>query len=138
MRISDENLGDETMLQLGSKVVIVADQFEQNLPVGEYGYIIAYDRNADNVFDYVLRVPNANRNFLVPDEDVELEEVLIQMEVDRVEKELLIDYALATYNEQLFNYIMRGEEEEADEESASREPQSRDDFIRQVNLKAWI
>jgi len=126
------------MLQLGSKVVIVADQFEQNLPVGEYGYIIAYDRNADNVFDYVLRVPNANRNFLVPDEDVELEEVLIQQEVDRVEKELLIDYALATYNEQLFNYIMRGEEEETEDDPASREPQSRDDFIRQVNLKAWI
>lgn len=137
MTISDDSLGDEPMLQLGSKVVIVADQFEQNLPVGEYGYIIAYDRNADNVFDYVLRVPNANRNFLVPDEDVELEEVLIQQEVDRVEKELLIDYALATYNEQLFNYIMRGDEE-LEEDASAKEPQSRDDFIRQVNLKAWI
>lgn len=125
------------MLQLGSKVVIVADQFEQNLPVGEYGYIIAYDRNADNVFDYVLRVPKSNRNFLVPDEDVELEEVLIALEVDRIERELLIDYALATYNEPLFNSIMRGEEE-AEDESAAQEPQSRDDFIRQVNLKAWI
>lgn len=52
------------MLRLGEKVVIVADSFEQNLPVGEYGFVIAYDRNPDNAFDYVLRVPQVNRNFL--------------------------------------------------------------------------
>ncbi len=126
------------MLPLGSKVVIVADQFEQHLPLGEYGYIIAYDRNADNVFDYVLRVPRANRNFLVPDEDVELEEELIKMEIDRVEKELLIDYALATHNEQLFKQIMRGEEDEEENEQAESEPQTKEDFIKQINLRAWI
>ncbi|SFF27672.1 hypothetical protein SAMN05216378_5733 [Paenibacillus catalpae] len=127
------------MLSLGAKVVIIADQFEQNLPLGEYGYIIAYDRNADNVFDYVVRVPAANRNFLVPDEDVELEEVLLQEEVDRIEREALIDYALATFNEELFNRIMKGEEEAPEEqENVGGESQSREDFIRQVNLKAWI
>ncbi|MDQ0063635.1 ATPase [Paenibacillus harenae] len=126
------------MLQLGTKVVIVADHFEQNLPVGDYGYIIAYDRNADNVFDYVLRVPKANRNFLVPDEDVELEEVLIQDEIDRIEREALIDYALATHNEQLFYRIMKGEADEVEAEPASAEPASPADFIRQINLKAWI
>ncbi|MUT68626.1 ATPase [Paenibacillus sp. NEAU-GSW1] len=126
------------MLKLGSKVVLIADQYEQNLPIGEYGYIIAYDRNADNVFDYVLRVPAANRNFLVPDEDVELEEVLIQQEVDRVEREALIDYALATYNEELFNWIVKGEEAPSQVENSGGESQSREDFIRQVNLKAWI
>jgi len=126
------------MLQLGTKVIIVADHFEQNLPIGEYGFIIAYDRNQDNVFDYVLRVPAANRNFLVPGEDVELEEVLIKEEVDRVEREALIDYALATYNEELFFRIMKGEEAQEEAEAASKEPLSRDDFIRQVNLKAWI
>lgn len=128
------------MLNLGAKVVIIADQFEQNLPVGEYGYIIAYDRNADNVFDYVLRVPAANRNFLIPDEDIELEEVLIQQEVDRVERQALIDYALDTYNEELFNWIVKGEKELVEEVDniAAEEGQSREDFIRQVNLKAWI
>ncbi|MCM3631031.1 ATPase [Paenibacillus glycanilyticus] len=126
------------MLSLGAKVVIIADQFEQNLPLGEYGYIIAYDRNADNVFDYVVRVPAANRNFLVPDEDVELEEVLLQEEVDRIEREALIDYALATFNEELFNRIVKGEEVHEEPESAGVESQSREDFIRQVNLKAWI
>ncbi|WP_168119902.1 ATPase [Paenibacillus sp. HB172176] len=126
------------MLQLGSKVVIVADQYEQKLPVGEYGYIIAYDRNADNVFDYVLRVPGANRNFLVPEEDIELEEVLLQLEIDRIERESLIDFALATHNEELFHRIMNGEQEETEADKESQEPLSRDDFIRQVNLKAWI
>ncbi|MCR2807801.1 ATPase [Paenibacillus soyae] len=126
------------MLKLGSKVIIVTDLYEQKLPIGEYGYIIAYDRNADNVFDYIVRVPSANRNFLVPEEDVELEETLIRQEAERVEREALIDYALATHNEVLFKRIMKGDQEEADAESAAKEPVSREDFIRQVNLKAWI
>ncbi|SFF29285.1 hypothetical protein SAMN04487969_12378 [Paenibacillus algorifonticola] len=126
------------MLSLGVKVIIISDHFEQNLPVGEYGYIIAYDRNADNVFDYVVRVPAANRNFLLPDEDVELEEVLLQEEVDRIERESLIDFALATHNEELFKRIMRGEESAPEAEPAAAEGQSQKDFIRQVNLKAWI
>lgn len=126
------------MLKLGSKIVIVTDQFEQNLPVGEYGYIIAYDRNQDNVFDYVVRIPNANRNFLVPESDIELEHLLIQQEVDRATREALIDYALATYNEELFNHIMNGDEEEPEAEPSTKENQSREDFIRQINLKAWI
>ncbi|WP_341279276.1 ATPase [Paenibacillus sp. FSL H8-0537] len=126
------------MLSLGTKVIIISDHFEQNLPVGEYGYIIAYDRNADNVFDYVVRVPAANRNFLLPDEDVELEDVLLQEEVDRIERESLIDFALATHNEELFKRIMRGEESAPEAEPAAAEGQSQKDFIRQVNLKAWI
>ncbi|QJC51211.1 ATPase [Paenibacillus albicereus] len=127
------------MFKLGEKVVIVSDQYEQKLPVGEYGYIIAYDRNADNVFDYVVRVPAENRNFLVPGQDVELEKVLLKLEADRVEREALIDYALATRNEELFNRIVRGEEAEPEEEEISaKDVQSREDFIRQVNLKAWI
>ncbi|AJY73843.1 hypothetical protein [Paenibacillus beijingensis] len=127
------------MLKLGEKVVIVADHFEQNLPIGEYGYIIAYDRNADSIFEYVVRVPSANRSFLLPGEDVELEAALIQQEVDRVEREALIDFALATRNEELFNRIMNvksSDEETAD--AGSKEVQSREDFIKQVNLKAWI
>lgn len=126
------------MLKLGSKVIIITDLYEQKLPIGEYGYIIAYDRNADNVFDYVVRIPSANRNFLVPEEDVELEENLIRLEADRVEREALIDYALATHNEELFKRIMKGDQEEEESESAVKEPVSREDFIRQVNLKAWI
>jgi hypothetical protein len=125
------------MWKLGQRVIVVGDKFEQNLPVGEYGYIIAYDRNADNAFDYVVRIPRINKNFFVPSTDLELEEVLIQNEVDRVEREALIDFALATHNELLFKRIMNGDEvEEAVVEStASAKPE---DFVRQINLKAWI
>lgn len=127
------------MLKLGEKIVIVDDRFEQNLPVGEYGFVIAYDRNNDSVFDYIIRVPKANRQFYVPSEDVELEETLLELEVDRIEREALIDYALVTRNEELFKRIMNGgREEEPLVEEMSKEVLSRDEFIRQVNLKAWI
>lgn len=125
------------MLSLGQKVIIVADRFEQSTPIGEYGYIIAYDRNADNAFDYVVRVPKANRNYAVPYTDIEVEEVLIQEEVERIEREALIDFALATRNEALFKSIMNRDQAEPEVE-VEQEPISAEDFIRQVNLKAWI
>ncbi|XID95898.1 ATPase [Paenibacillaceae bacterium WGS1546] len=127
------------MLQLGERIVIVDDRFEQNLPVGEYGYIIAYDRNNDSAFDYIIRVPKANRQFYVPREDVELERTLLEQEAARIEKEALIDYALVTRNEELFRRIMNGgREEEQPSDEASKDVLSREEFIRQVNLKAWI
>ncbi len=127
------------MLSIGEKIVIVEDAFEQNLPIGEYGYIIAYDRNPDNAFDYVIRVPKVNRNFFVPNDDVELEERLMQEEVERTTQEALIDYALATYNEELFHHVMNGEPEAVEEgEMISTEVLSQAEFIKQVNLRAWI
>ncbi|NBD24357.1 ATPase [Paenibacillus glycinis] len=126
------------MYKLGQRIVIMSDTFEQSLPVGEYGYIIAYDRNADNAFDYVIRVPKANRNFYVPAEDIELEEVLIKLEVDKLEREALIDFALATHNAELFHRVMNGEQETEEADNGGGEPQTREDFMRQVRLKAWI
>ncbi|MFC3800300.1 ATPase [Cohnella sp. GCM10012308] len=126
------------MLKLGEKIIIVNDRFEQNMPVGEYGYVIAYDRNNDSAFDYIIRVPNANRQYYVPASDVELEEVLLELEAERIGREALIDYALATHNAELFKRIMNGELEDETEEEAPREVQSREEFIRLVNLKAWI
>jgi hypothetical protein len=126
------------MLRLGQKVYIVADNFEQNLPLGEYGYIIAYDRNTDNVFDYVVRIPKISKHFFVPAADIELEDVLIQQEVDRLERESLIDFALATRNEELFRRVMNGDAVEEETVEPSKEVQSQAEFIKQVNLKAWI
>lgn len=126
------------MLSLGQKVIIVADSFEQNLPIGEYGYIIAYDRNTDSAFTYVLRVPKVNKHFYVPKEDVEEEEVLLQLEADRIEREALIDFALATRNEELFRYIMNGEESGFTRDKVKEEPAPTDDFVKQINLRAWI
>ncbi|MFC5468603.1 ATPase [Cohnella suwonensis] len=127
------------MLKLGERIIIVDDRFEQNLPLGEYGYIIAYDRNNDSAFDYVIRVPKANRQFYVPCEDIELEETLIEIEAARIEKEALIDFALVTRNEELFKRVMNGgQQEEQPAEETNKEVLSREEFIRQVNLKAWI
>ncbi len=127
------------MLKLGEKIVIVDDRFEQNLPLGEYGFIIAYDRNNDSAFDYIIRVPKANRQFYVPCEDIELEETLLELEAEKVEREALIDFALVTRNEELFKRIMNGgHEEEQSVEETSKEVLSQEEFIRQVNLKAWI
>lgn len=128
------------MLHLGEKIVIVADVFEQNLPVGEYGYLIAYDRNPDNAFDYIVRVPQANRNFFVTEKDIEPEENVLRFEADQVERAALIDYALATHNEKLFYQVMNGDEEERlePEAEANAEPMSQAEFIKQINLRAWI
>ena len=128
------------MYRLGERVIVIADTFEQNLPVGQYGYIIAYDRNADNAFDYVVRVPGVNKNFFVPAADLELESVLLAQEAERIEKEALIDYALASKNEELFRRIMNGDAALANDQDDAEagKVQSREDFIKQVNLKAWI
>ncbi|ACX67734.1 ATPase [Paenibacillus lautus] len=126
------------MLRLGEKITIVADAFEQNLPIGQYGYIIAYDRNPDNAFDYVIRIPSLNRNFFVPADDVELESIVLKQEAERVEREALIDFALSTYNEKLFRQVMNGELESVEEEEETKEAMSQADFIKQVNLRAWI
>ncbi|MGG1314856.1 MULTISPECIES: hypothetical protein [Cohnella] len=126
------------MLKLGEKIIIVGDSFEQNLPVGDYGYIIAYDRNNDSVFDYIIRVPKANRQFYVSARDIEREEKLLALEAERIEREALIDFALATRNEELFKRIMNGESTAFKDGGEDKEVMSRDEFIRQVNLKAWI
>ena len=126
------------MLKLGEKIIIVGDRFEQNLPIGDYGYIIAYDRNNDSAFEYIIRVPKANRQFYVPSSDIELEETLLEQEAERIEREALIDFALATRNEELFNRILRGSDEDQPIEETDKEVISREEFIRQVNLKAWI
>lgn len=127
------------MLHLGERIRIVGDAFEQNLPVGEYGYVIAYDRNPDNAFDYVIRLPKTGRNYYVPSQDIESEERLIELEAERAVQEALIDFALATHNEKLFQFIMNGEVEDEDgQEEPTKEAMSTAEFIKQVNLRAWI
>lgn len=125
------------MLPLGQKVIIVGDSFEQNLTIGDHGYIIAYDRNVDNAFDYVVRIPKMNKHIFLPSADIELEVVLLSQEASRIEREALIDYALATNNAELFHRVMNGEEIEQAAE-VSKDVTTHDDFVRQVNLKAWI
>jgi hypothetical protein len=125
------------MMRLGQKIILVSDKFEQGLPIGEHGFIIAFDRNPDNAFDYVVRIPKLNKHIFVPKEDIELEEILLQKEAERIEKEALLDFALATRNEGMFRRLLNGEEEESPQDHP-KESLSSADFIKQVNLRAWI
>jgi hypothetical protein len=128
------------MYRLGQKVIVVADEFEQGFPVGCHGFIVAYDRNPDNAFDYIVRIPAINKNVFVPKEDVALEEVLIRQEVDRIEKEALLDFSLVTKNEALFRQLTYVQENEREFEQplSSQEKPDAHNFIRLINLKAWI
>ncbi|MGN7468726.1 ATPase [Brevibacillus sp. SAFN-007a] len=124
------------MFKLGQRVVIVADTFEQGLPIGEYGYLIARDRNPDSAFAWVIRIPKIDKQIPVVEDDIALEEKLLEEEAERVSREALLDFALATRNEALFRQLMgMSEQEEAHDEPAK---ESMEEFIRKVNLKAWI
>ena len=80
----------------------------------------------------------ASTVIFVPADDVELESIVLKQEAERVEREALIDFALSTYNEKLFHQVMNGELESVEEEEETKEAISQADFIKQVNLRAWI
>ncbi|MDF2680582.1 MAG: ATPase [Brevibacillus sp.] len=124
------------MFKLGQRVVIVADSFEQGLPMGEYGYLIGRDRNPDSAFAWVIRIPKIDKQFPVVEEDIALEAQLLEEEAERISHEALLDFALATRNEALFRQLVGLQ----DVEEANDEPvkESVEDFIRKVNMKAWI
>ncbi|GIO07148.1 hypothetical protein J31TS6_31760 [Brevibacillus reuszeri] len=124
------------MFKLGQRVVIVADSFEQGLPLGEYGYLIARDRNPDSAFAWVIRIPKIDKQFPIVEDDIDLEERLLEEEAARVSHEALLDYALATRNEVLFRQLMGMQDVEETNDEPAKE--SMEDFIRKVNMKAWI
>jgi len=123
------------MFKLGQRVIIVADSFEQGIPVGEYGYLIGRDRNPDSAFDWVVRIPKIDKHFPVVEADIASEEELMEQEADRIQREALLDFALATRNEALFRQLMGVQESEDLEEPVK---ESMEEFIRKVNIKAWI
>jgi hypothetical protein len=124
--------------KLGQRVIVTADAMEQHLPIGEYGFIIAFERNPDTVFEFVVRIPRLNRHFGVTRNDIESEEAILRREAEKVAVDALVDFALATKNEQLFNRVLGYEQEELHAEHLSEEQMSQEEFIRQVNARAWI
>lgn len=95
------------MHRLGSRVVITSDSLEQRLPIGAVAYIIAIDKNPDTVFDYVIRIPHLAKNFLVSRHDLTTEADWLHHEAERVQRAMLIDYALATRNRSLFDRLTK-------------------------------
>ncbi|QQE72970.1 ATPase [Brevibacillus composti] len=124
------------MFKLGQRVVIVADSFEQGMPIGEYGYLIGRDRNPDSAFSWIVRIPKIDKQFAVVEDDIALEETLREQEAERIQKEALLDYALATRNEALFRQLMGIPDETVENGEPVKE--SMEEFIRKVNIKAWI
>jgi hypothetical protein len=125
------------MFKLGQRVIIVADSYEQGLPIGEHAYIIGRDRNPDSAFQWIVRIPKIDKHFPIVEADIALEEKLLEQEAERVQREALLDYALATRNEALFRQIM-GIQNETAEETGDKVKESAEEFIRKVNIKAWI
>lgn len=125
------------MFKLGQRVIIVADSFEQGIPIGEHAYIIGRDRNPDSVFQWIVRIPKIDKHFPIVEADIALEEKLLEQEADRVQRETLLDYALATRNDALFRQIM-GIGSDSPEETGDKPKESAEEFIRKVNIKAWI
>jgi hypothetical protein len=123
------------MFKLGQRVIIVADSFEQGIPIGEYGYLIGRDRNPDSAFEWIVRIPKIDKHFPIVEADIALEEELMEQEAERLQREALLDFALATRNEALFRQLM-GVQEPDDHEEPVKE--SMEEFIRKVNIKAWI
>ncbi|BCJ86229.1 ATPase [Effusibacillus dendaii] len=126
------------MFRLGQKVIVVNDSFEQNLPIGEYGYIIGRDRSSDSAFDYVVRIPKSDKHYYVAAADIELEEVLIQKQAAEIERQALIDYALATGNKQLFEELVGKKQPSDEKEAVNDDTLKPEEFIRKVNVNAWI
>jgi hypothetical protein len=125
------------MFKLGQRVIIVADSYEQGLPIGEHAYIIGRDRNPDSAFQWIVRIPKIDKHFPIVEADIALEEKLLEQEAERVHREALLDYALATRNEALFRQIM-GIQNDSAEETGDKVKESAEEFIRKVNIKAWI
>ena len=69
-------------------------------------------------------------------DDIALEETLLEQEADRIQKEALLDFALATRNEALFRQLTGIQDEAAENGEPVKE--SMEEFIRKVNIKAWI
>ncbi|MGE5703228.1 MAG: ATPase [Clostridia bacterium] len=126
------------MFKLGQRVIIVADSFEQSLPIGEHAYIIGRDRNPDSAFEWVIRVPKIDKHYPILEADIALEEVLLEQEAEQVAREALLEHALATRNEALFRQVMGIEESAEEETSDPPVKETPEEFIRKVNMKAWI
>lgn len=125
------------MFRLGQRVIIVADSFEQGLPIGEHAYIIGRDRNPDSAFEWIVRIPRIDKAFPIVESDIETEENLLEQEADKIQREALLDYALATRNESLFRQLM-GLTDDEQENAENKVKETTEEFIRKVNIKAWI
>ncbi|EGL83130.1 hypothetical protein CathTA2_1343 [Caldalkalibacillus thermarum TA2.A1] len=85
------------MLPLMSRVLIQSDTLNLGLPVGKEGYIIAYNRQVDVAYRYLVRVPAVQKEFWVIEQDIRpLKESETVEDYSKAAEDVLIDVALQT------------------------------------------
>jgi len=92
-----EETGVKAMLPLMTRVLIQSDLLNLGLPVGKEAYIIAYNRQVDVAYRYLIRVPAIQKDFWVIEDDIRpLSESDTVEDYSREAENVIIDVALQT------------------------------------------
>lgn len=83
-------------------VMIVSDTLNYGLPVGSPAYVIMIERPGFIGTPYYIRVPSEQKEYWVPECDLDRADDWIAEESENVIQNALIDFALATRNKTLF------------------------------------
>lgn len=85
------------MLPLMTRVKIISDILNLDMPIGKEGYIIAYNRHVDIAYKYLVRVPHLKKNYWVVEQDITaLSEADTVEEYSQEVEDVIIDVALKT------------------------------------------
>lgn len=85
------------MLPLMTRVVIQSDILNLGLPIGKEAYIIAYNRQVDVAYRYLIRVPSIQKDFWVIEQDIRpLTDADTVEDYSKEAEKVIIDVALQT------------------------------------------
>lgn len=89
-------------------VIIVSDTLNYELPIGALGYIVMIEPRVFFGIPYCVRVPSEQKEFWVPECDLDSASDRLAQESEEVIRESLIDFALKTKNKVLFDAQFEG------------------------------
>ncbi|MBB6673008.1 hypothetical protein [Cohnella nanjingensis] len=89
----------------GSSVLIVSDQYEFGLPLGAEARVIEVDPSGFTATPYLVHVPAIKRSYWVATGDLRTAEEQMADEADLIIHHALLDFALATRNQILFDSL---------------------------------
>ena len=99
------------MLPLMTRVLIQSDILNLGLPVGKEAYIIAYNRQVDVAYRYLIRVPSIRKDFWVIEEDIRpLTEADTVEDYSQEAEKVIIDVALQTRQFDIIKQLKREKE----------------------------
>ncbi|WEG12912.1 hypothetical protein PU629_00730 [Pullulanibacillus sp. KACC 23026] len=80
-----------------TRVKIVSDILNLDMPIGKEAYIIAYNRRVDIAYKYLIRVPSIKKNYWVVEQDIQpLTDADTTEDFSKEAENVLIDVALQT------------------------------------------